>query len=84
MEERLVACGNVLPGVSSVFRWEGETQVEDEALVILKTTAESLDAMLERASSLHPYEVPELICLPVTEGWPPYLDWVSTEVVGGG
>jgi periplasmic divalent cation tolerance protein len=80
--ERLAACGNVLPGVSSVFRWEGQTQVEAEVLVILKTADSVAAAMLERAADLHPYDVPELLCLPVAEGWAPYLDWVSSEVGG--
>jgi periplasmic divalent cation tolerance protein len=82
VDERLAACGNVLPGVSSVFRWEGRTQLEAEALVILKTVDSVADAMLKRAAHLHPYDVPELLCLPVTEGWAPYLDWVSSEVGG--
>jgi periplasmic divalent cation tolerance protein len=82
VDERLAACGNVLPGVSSVFRWEGQTQVEAEVLVILKTADSVAAAMLERAADLHPYDVPELLCLPVAEGWAPYLDWVSSEVGG--
>ena len=82
VDERLAACGNVLSGVSSVFRWEGQTQMESEALVILKTMESVAAALVERAADLHPYDVPELLCLPVAEGWAPYLDWVSSEVGG--
>lgn len=79
VEARLAACGNVVPGIRSVFRWEGRVQADDEALVVLKTTASRVEAMMERARALHPYDVPELLALPVTEGSADYLDWVAAE-----
>jgi periplasmic divalent cation tolerance protein len=82
VEERLVACGNVVPGLTSIYRWDGEVQEDPEVLVILKTDADSLPTLLRRAHELHPYEVPELLALPVTEGLPSYLEWVADECGG--
>lgn len=79
VEERLAACANVLPGVRSVYWWEGEIEDAEEVLVVLKTTGDRLEAMLRRAAVLHPYDVPELLALPVDAGHPPYLDWVRRE-----
>jgi periplasmic divalent cation tolerance protein len=81
LEERLVACGNVVPGVTSIYRWEGETKEETEQLLILKTGDDVLARLLRRVAELHPYDVPEILALPVVAGHPEYLDWVgrSTE-----
>jgi periplasmic divalent cation tolerance protein len=80
VEEKLAACANFVPGVSSVFRWKGEVQREVEILVVLKTTASRLGDLRRRLVELHPYEVPEMIALDVRDGHPPYLDWVRAEV----
>ena len=80
VEERLAACANLVPGVSSVFRWKGEVQRETETLVVLKTTTSRLGELRRRLVELHPYEVPEMIALDVREGHPPYLEWVRAEV----
>lgn len=82
VDERLVACGNVVPGLVSVYRWEGEVQEDLEVLVILKTHTGTLPELLRRAPELHPYEVPELLSLPVMEGLPSYLAWVREECTG--
>lgn len=79
VKERLAACGNVLEGVTSVFWWEGEVQAEDEALVILKTTRALASSLRDRARELHPYDVPEVLALPVVEGLREYMDWVREE-----
>ena len=79
VEERLAACGNVLDGVTSVFWWEGEVQDEDEVLVILKTTTARVSALTDRARELHPYDVPEVLALPVDGGLQEYMDWVREE-----
>jgi periplasmic divalent cation tolerance protein len=84
VEERLAACANVVPGVSSVFRWKGEVSREAEVLVLLKTTAARLGALRRRLVELHPYEVPEVIALDIREGHAPYLDWVRAEVRASG
>lgn len=80
VEEGLAACGNVLPGLTSVYRWKGEIHQDPESLVILKTTKASLGALEERVVELHPYDVPEFLALPVTFGHVPYLRWVNGEV----
>ena len=63
--ERLAACANVLPGVTSIYRWEGEVKREGEALVILKTTAGAVERLRARIVELHPYDVPEVVVLNV-------------------
>ncbi len=84
VDERLAACANVVPGVTSIFRWQGEVQRESEVLVILKTTAAAVDALGRRLAELHPYEVPELLAFPIERGHAPYLGWVRAEVGGHG
>jgi periplasmic divalent cation tolerance protein len=83
VEERLAACANLVPGVSSVFRWKGEVSRESEVIVLLKTTAARLSELRRRLVELHPYEVPEMIALDVRDGHPPYLEWVRAEVGAG-
>jgi periplasmic divalent cation tolerance protein len=80
VEERLAACVNVLGGITSIFRWKDAVESESEVLIILKTTAGAMRALERRAVELHPYEVPEVIALPVESGHAPYLDWVCAEV----
>ena len=77
VEERLAACGNVLPGLRSIYRWEGEVLDEPEVLLLLKTTAARFEALHERVLALHPYQVPEVISLAVEAGHAPYLEWVA-------
>lgn len=79
VEERLATCANVLAQVRSVFWWQDKIERSEEALVILKTVEGRVAALRERALSLHPYEVPELLVLEVDEGHEPYLDWVRRE-----
>ena len=76
VEARLAACGNVVPGVRSIFRWEGKVQDEAEALLILKTTRGRIPELVARIRALHPYEVPEVLAVPVEDGNGAYLDWV--------
>jgi periplasmic divalent cation tolerance protein len=81
VSEQLAACGNLVQPVRSIYRWNGEIQDESETLAILKTTDERFDAMKNRLVELHPYEVAEVIALPVTAGHAPYLAWVTAETV---
>lgn len=76
IEERLIACANVLPGVSSIYRWESSIEEAPEALVILKTTDARLEALERRIAELHPYDVPEILALDVARGHEAYLAWV--------
>lgn len=80
VEERLVACGNILPASVSVYRWRGEVERAAESLVVLKTTAAAVPRLIERVPELHPYEVPEVLVLPVTGGLDAYLDWIEESV----
>ncbi len=76
VEEGLAACGNILSGLRSIYRWQGNIEDATEALLMLKTTAAQAEALATRAVALHPYEVPEVLVLPVESGHGPYLDWV--------
>jgi periplasmic divalent cation tolerance protein len=88
VEESLAACGNVIPNVTSVFRWEENLNVDEEVLLILKTSAARVPALIARVAELHAYEVPEVLSLRVEAGFGPYLDWVgectSVESFDGG
>jgi periplasmic divalent cation tolerance protein len=77
--ERLAACGNVVPGLRSIYRWEGKVQEDEEALLVLKTTRARFDALRARVLALHPYDVPEVIALPVEAGSAAYLQWIAAE-----
>ena len=79
VEERLAACVSRLPGVRSTYRWQGSVEQADEVLLLIKTTADRLDALTARLRALHPYELPELIAVEVRAGLPAYLDWVAAE-----
>ena len=77
VEERLAACGNIVPGVESVYRWEGKVETGAEVLVVFKTVLGSDAAFETRLRALHPYQVPEVLALRVAGGLPAYLRWVE-------
>lgn len=81
--EGLAACVNVVPGVTSYYRWKGELQRDAEWLLVIKTRAARLEALKAALVRLHPYEVPELVALGVEDGLAPYLAWLD-ESTGGG
>ncbi len=80
VQEMLAACVNVVPGVTSIYRWQGEVQRDAEWLLIAKTRRTLLDDFVARARALHSYEVPEILALPILGGNPDYLRWLE-EVV---
>jgi periplasmic divalent cation tolerance protein len=80
VEERLATCVNRVSGVASTYFWDGRLQEDSEILLIIKTSAARVDALVERFKTLHPYELPELIVLPVTGGNEAYLRWVREGV----
>ncbi len=80
VSEQLAACVNLVPAVRSIYRWQGEILDDAETLAVVKTTAERLDALTARLIALHPYELPEVVALPVSGGSAPYLAWVAGEV----
>jgi periplasmic divalent cation tolerance protein len=77
VEERLAACANVVPGLTSIYRWEGKLCRDREVLVIMKTRRPRFQTLARRVRALHPYSVPEIIALPVVAGSPAYLQWVA-------
>jgi periplasmic divalent cation tolerance protein len=79
LERRLVACVNAIDGVASRYRWKGKLQQEEETLLVLKTEEGRVAEVIAALSDLHPYEVPELLSLPVEQGSEPYLRWVAGE-----
>ena len=83
VKEMLAACVNLLPGVTSVYRWEGQVQRDQEWLLIAKSTREALDDLVRRVQALHSYDLPEIIALPVVGGSEAYLRWVDGTVHGG-
>jgi periplasmic divalent cation tolerance protein len=81
VEERLAACVNVVPRVMSVYRWHGKICENDEVLLVIKTAQQAdLSKMKDRLLTLHPYDVPELLLLPVTYGLEKYIDWISRSI----
>jgi periplasmic divalent cation tolerance protein len=76
VEEKLAACANVLPAIHSIYRWKGQIETAGEIMVLFKTTQERQAAFEKKLRSLHPYEVPELICFKIDSGSPDYLRWV--------
>ena len=79
LERRLVACVNAIPGVVSRYWWKDKLEHEDETLLLLKTEARHVPAVIAALDVLHPYDVPELLALPVEAGAEPYLAWVKAE-----
>lgn len=77
LEEKLIACANILPAIESVFEWKGEVSSETETAVLFKTTAEYLGALTERLEELHPYETPAILGWLVDKTPPQTLEWLS-------
>jgi periplasmic divalent cation tolerance protein len=79
VEARLAACASTIPTVRSIYRWEGKIMNDQESLVLIKTTSDKYASLQEAIHTLHSYKVPEIIAIPVTEGFPPYLEWLNRE-----
>lgn len=77
VEERLAACINLVPGMTSIYRWEGKVEETNEVVLIAKTRAELFEPLADRVRSLHSYKVPCILELPVGRGNPSYLDWLT-------
>jgi periplasmic divalent cation tolerance protein len=80
VERRLAACANVLPQIRSIYRWQGKVEDAAEFLLVVKTTAAQFPAIRDAIRELHSYELPECICLPITDGSPDYLRWLAESV----
>lgn len=79
IEQQLAACINILPGVTSVYRWQGKVESADETMVLIKTTMVRYPALEAAIKKQHPYELPEIVAVPLCAGLPAYLAWVKTE-----
>ena len=80
LTERLAACANLVPGIESHYWWEGKLESSGEVLMVLKTTRDALESLERCVLAGHPYQVPEFVVLPITNGSSTYLDWLRTEV----
>jgi periplasmic divalent cation tolerance protein len=76
VESQLAACVSLLPGMTSVYRWQGQVETAREVQLIIKTRAANLPVLMEEITRLHPYALPELVAIPIDGGLPAYLDWV--------
>jgi periplasmic divalent cation tolerance protein len=77
--ERLAACVNLVPGIRSIYRWNGEVTEDEEVLLVAKTRSDRVDALSQRVRELHPYELPETLALPAVGGSAAYLAWIGAE-----
>jgi periplasmic divalent cation tolerance protein len=75
--EKFAACANILPAVESIYRWKGKVETASEVIVFFKTTPARQIAFQEKLRSLHPYDAPEIILMPIANGLPEYLRWVT-------
>lgn len=75
----MAACVSLLPGVRSLYRWQGRLQRSEEVLLLIKSDASRTDALRSRLPQLHPYQVPEVLMFTADDGLPAYLDWLSSE-----
>ena len=80
VEQGHAACVNVVPGVASFYRWKGEISRDAEWLMVMKTTAARFEALREALVEMHPYDVPEVVELPIERGHAPYLEWIDASV----
>jgi periplasmic divalent cation tolerance protein len=79
IDRRLIACGTLVPGARSIYRWQGKVADEREVLVLLKTRSARLEAIQDAFRELHPYKVPELLALSVDTGLEKYIEWINGE-----
>ena len=77
VQDRLAACVNVLPGITSVYAWQGEVHKDNEQLLVIKTRQSVFQALQKTVCELHPYELPEVIALTIADGLPGYLSWID-------
>jgi periplasmic divalent cation tolerance protein len=81
VEEQLAACVNIIPGLTSVYRWEGAVQKDNEVLLLIKTGAAIYPQLEQRIRGLHPYELPEIIAVPIQTGQADYIQWITNSLI---
>jgi periplasmic divalent cation tolerance protein len=79
VEQRLAACVNISPAVQSIYRWQGAIEEANEVMLLIKTTLRHYDELEAAIRHVHPYEVPEIIAVPITTGLPAYLEWIEQQ-----
>lgn len=77
VDERLIACGNILPGVRSLYRWEGKVEDQPEVMVVMKTRKQDWTALMSRLHDLHSYQTPECVAVRIASGAPRYMAWLE-------
>ncbi len=77
VEEKLAACINIIPGLTSVYRWKGAVQRDSEVLLLIKTSSAAYTRLEQRVRALHPYELPEIIAVPIQIGQADYIQWIN-------
>ena len=77
VDERLAACVNILPAMTSIYRWKGAIEEDNERQLVIKTTSDRVEALEARLHELHPYELPEFLVVPATDGSTGYLEWLE-------
>lgn len=80
VDRRAAACVNIIPGIESIYRWEGKVERASEFLLLMKTTSERFEALRDLISRIHPYETPEIVAVPIAEGAAKYLAWIREQV----
>jgi periplasmic divalent cation tolerance protein len=79
LSERLAACVNRMPGVKSMYRWQNQVERDDEVLLLIKTRADLYPQLEAMIKDMHPYELPEIIAVPISQGSAEYLAWIDSE-----
>ena len=80
VEKRLAACANIVHGINSLFRWHGKVDTAKESLLIIKSRKDKINSIIREVKSLHSYEVPEIIALPIIGGSKDYLEWIDDSI----
>ena len=79
VEKNIAACVNIIPGLTSIYKWKGKIEKDDELLLLVKTQQELFHSVEKSVLEIHPYEVPEIISIDISQGFTKYLDWILSE-----
>jgi len=79
--QRLAACVNILPGIQSIYQWQGNVESAEEILMLIKTHETKFSSLKNSIVSMHPYEVPEIIALDISQGFPEYMNWLASSIL---